>query len=185
VRKLNVNQQLFMANLLKGMDAKRAYEAVPGYKATGKAAESASSRLCKLPYFQHHYQKALDKIADKASATKERVVREECRIAYSDLRQLFNGESLLRPDQLPGDIARAVSSFKEIHRADGAIVYEYRFWDKGRALERISKHLGMYEKDNQQRQDPAFLLAILSALPPEYAQAVKNRLREITQETTS
>ena len=29
--------------------------------------------------------------------------------------------------------------------------YKYRFWDKGKSLERISKHLGLYEKDNLQK----------------------------------
>ena len=36
--------------------------------------------------------------------------------------------------------------------------YKYKFWDKGKSLERISKHLGLYEKDNLQKAVRMFFM---------------------------
>jgi phage terminase small subunit len=156
---LTPKQERFKNNLLKGMDKGKAYEKA-GYVARGNVASVNASNLLKNPKFNHFYQAALQKIANRAEATKERVLKEECRIAYADLNDIFNGETLLSPQEIPEDIRRAISSVKVKQKSilgeggEGSVVettYEYRFWDKGKSLERISKHLGLYEKDNAQK----------------------------------
>lgn len=88
------------------------------------------------------------------------IMEEEARLAFSDIRGLFNefGE-IVPPHELPDDIARAVKSAKRIERTiprkdDEPIVivtWEYQFWDKTTALERMSRHLGLYRADNEQK----------------------------------
>jgi len=87
----------------------------------------------------------------------KRVMLEETCIAYYDPIDLFTKKgTMLSPDQLPERIRRAISSIEiiEVSTKDGEpqqYKYKYRFWDKGKSLERISKHLGLYEKDNLQK----------------------------------
>jgi hypothetical protein len=51
---------------------------------------------------------------------------------------------------LPEDVQRAISGLEIIQEANGQVKYKYKFWDKGRSLERLEKYLGMFEKDNLQ-----------------------------------
>ncbi len=92
-----------------------------------------------------------------------RVLDEEARLAFSDIRTLFDENwNLLPPNNLPPEIAAAISSIKITSRLipQGRdeppiemVTYDYSLWDKGRALERLSRHLGLYEQDNKQRSD--------------------------------
>lgn len=68
------------------------------------------------------------------------------------------------PNELDDDTAAAVSSVKM--KPDGEI--EYRFWDKNASLEKAMKHLGEYEKDNEQKTDAisVFLTGLKSSALP-------------------
>ena len=95
------------------------------------------------------------------SLTNDILWVEECLIK-SDVRKLFfpGDWELVPPSELPDDVAAAISSIKVIRRTiyrdkeippDVEVTYQYTFWDKGRASERLSRHLGLYEKDNLQK----------------------------------
>lgn len=89
------------------------------------------------------------------------IMEEEARLAFSDIRGIFDEEgNILPPHLLPEDIARAIRTVKVIERTipqgQGqppltVVSYEYMFWDKGTALERMSRHLGLYRADNEQK----------------------------------
>lgn len=88
------------------------------------------------------------------------ILEEEARLAFSDIRELFDEDgNLLPPYLLPRDVAAAVQSFDRIERSiprgdDEPIVtvtYKYKLWDKSSALERLSRHLGLYRADNEQK----------------------------------
>ena len=88
--------------------------------------------------------------------TLKRVMLEESCVAFCDPIDLFTKTgTMLSPDKLPERVRRAISGIDVIETTtkDGVLQtkYKYRFWDKGRSLERISKHLGLYEKDNVQK----------------------------------
>jgi len=72
---------------------------------------------------------------------------EEKRIAFADIRHLFKDFVLVAPSELPEDIARAVNGIEIIEtEVDGVVTtkYKYKLSDKGKSLERISRHLGLY-----------------------------------------
>lgn len=169
--KLNPRQEQFKNNLLKGMGEREAYESVEGFVAKGKAAAANASRLLRNANFAAEYDKARKRAANRAEATKARIIKEECRIAYSDIGELFNGTTTIAPGDLPEDVRRAISGIEIKDRVivgndDEQVVertYKYKFWDKGRALERMEKHLGMFEKDNKQRGGDA-LTALLEKI---------------------
>jgi hypothetical protein len=177
----------FIDNLLSGMGPQAAYENVKGYRATGPGAAAAASKLLKSPKIQQMLTERRRKAAEKAEATAERIIREECCLAYADVRKAFSQGVEIPPEELPDEIARAISrvDVKErlIEGSDGQQViernYRYFFWDKGRALERISKIVGVYEEDNKQKSDHTRILdAILGIFPVEYADSVRKALEK-------
>lgn len=87
------------------------------------------------------------------------ILREEACLAFLDLRDMMDptkGEILPLTD-LPEQMARAVVGVKIIKTQslkDPDLVrteYSYKFADKGKALERLERILGMFERDNQQK----------------------------------
>ncbi len=150
-KQLSRLQRRFLNNLLsKKYNQAEAYIAA-GYKARGKAAKANASRLLTNPDFKAEYDKAIAQAVKKTQVSAERVLKEEARIAFADIAEIFNGETLISPDELPEDIRRAISGIEIVERIipgkekEKEIKYKYRFWDKGRALERLGKHLKLYQ----------------------------------------
>lgn len=106
-----------------------------------------------------HITALLDKkraeIAASTGLNTEAIIREIGRLCISDVRKLVdkNGQTLL-PHELDADTAAAISSFEV--GFDGSV--KYKFADKGSALEKAAKILGLYETDNRQKVDPITVL---------------------------
>ena len=80
----------------------------------------------------------------------ERVLREVGRIAFSDIRELFDADGNVLPvKQWPDDFARAVASVevvkKNVTTGDGKVddVLKVRLWDKVVKLTNLMKHHGL------------------------------------------
>jgi phage terminase small subunit len=93
----------------------------------------------------------------RAKTLVENILQEEMHLAFSDIR-LIPG----CPADIPDEIAYAIQSFqieedviKSLSEDSDLQVVRRRtkftLWPKGAALERLSKHLGLYEQDNRQR----------------------------------
>jgi len=140
-------------------------------------AKVNASKLLTNTNVDAYIKKRQKEMAEIAHATQDRVILEERRIAFLDIRGLFKEDgSLVSPTQLPEDLARAVAGL-EVTETEIAGVkttkYKYKFSDKGRALERLSKFLGLYELDNQQRGITFDqLLGVLKSLDPVFAERV-------------
>lgn len=78
--------------------------------------------------------------------TQERILEEEARLAFIDVGFLFdeNGD-LLPVHKIPEDARRAIAGIEitELEKKGGT-KHRYKVFDKGQALARISKHLGLY-----------------------------------------
>ena len=90
-----------------------------------------------------------------------RLLFENARIGFSDIRRLFDAEGRLKPaHDWDDDVAAAVASIetRELfgEGPDGkrqiGLVHKIKLWDKSAALERLMRHLGMFEKDNAQHR---------------------------------
>ena len=135
--------------------------AYPRCKSENTAAVEASKNL-KKPKIQNYLDELSQRVAGHAGLYPGRILREEARLAFYDPRDLMDpatGEMRALKD-LPEHMARAIVSVKVIKTQslkDPDLVrteYRYKFADKGRALERLSKYLGLYEKDNLQKPAP-------------------------------
>lgn len=142
---LTPKQQRFVEEYLCDLNATQAAIRA-GYSA--KTAAAAGRRNLANPQIWGQIQAGMDERSQRTEINQDRVLKEEACIAFSDIGGIFQGDTLLPPDQLPEDIRRSVSAIEVIETPDkdGNITtkYKYRFWDKGKALERVSRHLGMY-----------------------------------------
>ncbi len=176
---LTPKQRVFADEWLIDNNGTRAYKvAYPHVKSDSTAAQNAS-KLRRQTKVQAYIDAKLAERAARYAIQPDNVLKEESRIAFSNIADVFDGWDLIRPDQMPEEVARAVASVKVRTTEQGDTTYEYKFWDKGRALERLSKHLGLYEKDNQQRNpsiDEVYLA--FRELSPEVAERVREKLLE-------
>ena len=91
---------------------------------------------------------AAERLADLIDP--DRALREAARLAYSDVRQLFDMDGNLKPlVDWPDHIAAAVASVeivkKNLAAGDGQTdtVHKLKLWDKPKNLEMLFKHLGL------------------------------------------
>ena len=131
--------------------------AYPKCKSENAAAVEASKNL-KKPKIQS-YLEELNNQAANIGLYPGRILREEACLAFYDLRDMVDpvtGEILPLAD-LPEHMARAIVGMKIIKTQsikDPDLVrteYHFKFADKGKALERLERILGMFEKDNLQQ----------------------------------
>jgi phage terminase small subunit len=146
------SNRVFADEWLKCRHITKAYRfAYPNCK-TDYAASTNGTKLLKNAEIKAYIDKKLDEISRKAGLTVQRVLEEEARLSLSDMREIFDGETAIKPSDLPEDIARAIKGFKVKERkvlhpdGDTEIIttYEYSFWDKGASLQRVEKYLGMH-----------------------------------------
>lgn len=97
--------------------------------------------------------------ANKNGINKESILNEYRKIAFSDVRKILTIDGGMRSineidDDTAGSIA-SIESFDEIERETGERLgtnRKIKLHDKLRALEALSKHLGLFEKDNEQNK---------------------------------
>jgi len=148
---MNRNKQLFIREYCKDRNGTRAYRASYPGCSTDKAAGSNAEKFLKNPEIRAAIDKNMKKLFAGVNMPAERILLEEGRIAFQDFRQAFNGDVQIPPSELPEDIARAVKDVtvktRNIFHPDGRLevitTYKYSFWDKGAALQRLERHLGM------------------------------------------
>jgi hypothetical protein len=161
------------------MDGKTAYIEA-GYRARGAAAEAAASRLLRNVKVKTVIEDTQKRAAYKAEVTAERILREEICLAYFDPAGLLDEKGkLLPPHKLPEGVRRAIVGLEVIQPPKGDLKFKYRFTDKGKSLERLSRHLGMYNDKLNLGLSSETLNAILAGLPDEYARAVRATLGEL------
>jgi phage terminase small subunit len=126
-----------------------------GYSA--KTAQEQASDLLSKPMVQQAVQAARKAQKGRTGIEADRVLRELARLGLSDIRKAFAGTRLLNPDEWDDDTAAAVASIEVETRTEGRgedaehyTVTKLKLWDKNSALEKLCKHLGLYERDNSQ-----------------------------------
>jgi len=141
-----------------------------GYSA--KTADQAASRLLRMPAIRAALNngKIQDKVVERAEAinrmelTVERTRLEIARLAYFDPRKLFDkaGNPIALQD-LDDDTAAVIAGLDVLEEFEGSgqerrLVGHVKKWklaDKNSALDKASKILGLFEKDNAQGADAA------------------------------
>lgn len=152
--KLTPKQALFVQEYLIDLNATQAAIRA-GY--SEKTAGSQAFDLLKKPEIQVAISEAQNARSVRIQVSQDRVIQEIARIGLSDMRKLFDdGGRLLQPHEWDEDTAASIASIEVDQRKepgdDGEqyTVTKIKAWDKNAALEKLCKHLGLYEKDNAQ-----------------------------------
>ena len=175
-KKLTDNQAIFCQLYLESRNATQSYLQAYSKSCNSETVAAVNgSRMLRNAKIKPYIDAELDIIRQRHLITPDNLLREESNICYSDLGALFNGETLISPDQLPADVRKALSSvkvktmrYKVNDSWETETTYEYKFWDKGAALGRMERHLGMYV-DKQELTGPG-------GAPLEYRDMSKNEI---------
>jgi len=182
-KKLNSKERIFVDEYLLHLNPERAAIAA-GYSrsmARTKAYQWVSDGKRK-PHVFSAVKAALDRRAKRIEIKQDSVLKELARVAFFDPRRLFDRDGNLIPlCDLPKDIAAAIVG---LHTSEApgnggktkSRITNIRFADKLKALDSLARHLGMYNDKVKHSFDEEALRAVLSALPPEYAQSVVQAL---------
>jgi phage terminase small subunit len=135
---LSPKQQAFVDQYLVDLNATQAYLRA-GYKCSEETARRNGHKLLTNTDIQ---ALVAERMADRARRTEidqDRVVLEIARLAFSDVRKLFDGTRLKRMDEIDDATAAAISSVKVSTRqvGEGEVehIAEIKFWPKTTALE--------------------------------------------------
>lgn len=127
-----------------------------------RTAVVQASRLLTKANIAREIEKRRANISNKLEVTQERVIAEYARIAFFDPRKLYDENGNLKPvTDLDEDTAAVLQSIDQNTlrtrtNSDGEVETEgidkLRLHSKINALDSLSRHLGLFERDNQQRE---------------------------------
>lgn len=151
---LTPKQQRFVAEYLIDLNATKA--AIRAGYSKGTARVIGPENLSK-PVVQAAITEAMKSRSQRTEITQDRVLQELARIAFFDIRRLYNEDgSMKRPDQLDDEAAAVLAGIDVIENVgsvevdpDGSIRHIPQFtkkakvFDKTAALTLAMRHLGM------------------------------------------
>ena len=151
---LTDKQQRFVEEYMVDLNATQA--AIRAGYSQDTANRIASENLSKLD-IQEAIQKRKQELSESTGITAERVLSEYAKIAFSDVRELFTPDNnIFDIRQLDDNTAAAVSSVDiDVLSSMGMPIgytKKLRLYNKLTALEALGKHIGLFEKDNKQKQ---------------------------------
>lgn len=124
------------------------------------AKEQASALLTKLN-IKARIKHLQDRLAEKTGVTAERIIAELAKCGFSNVQDFLNdGNGIKDISKVPREHAAAVESIKnvstEYQAKDGKkitkTVVTFSLTDKISALEKLGRHVGIFEKDNKQKE---------------------------------
>jgi len=153
---LTAKQARFVEEYLVDLNATQAAIRA-GYKA--KNADVVGPELVGKTWVAAAIKARQEKLQKKLDITQERVLLEMARLAFFDVRKLFNPDgSMKKPHELDSDTAAAVASLDLDEE-------KIKVFGKPEVLRDLAKHLGLFEKDNvQQGGDLASIRASLDRI---------------------
>lgn len=79
-------------------------------------------------------------------------LKELAALVFNDPAAAFSQDGDVLPiREMPRSTRAAIASVKQRRTLRGELVTEVRFWDKNQALDKLMRHLGMFERDNDQK----------------------------------
>lgn len=129
-------------------------------RAAGSKAKNlseAGKQLLRNTDVYEAYREMQQELADHLEITPERVLREYARIGFSDPRKLYKPDGEPIPvHELDADTAAAIGGIDVVVSSPNGeaqvTTKKIKIWDKKGALDSLAKHLGLFEKDNDQRR---------------------------------
>lgn len=120
-----------------------------------KTAGSIGHENLNKPEIQLHIKELQKDLSDRTKITQEMVINELAKIGFSDIKNYYqageNQKSITTlEDKVSGAIKEIkITSFKTEHGI--STTKEIKLHDKIAALDKLGRHLGVFEKDNHQK----------------------------------
>jgi phage terminase small subunit len=116
-----------------------------------KTAESIASRLLRNVKVKTYIASKVKKHTERMEITQQRTIQEMGRLAFSDLRRMYNEDGTLKGiHQMDDDIAAAISRVEvEETKVKGKVVGKVSkvwLWGKDKPLENLAKHFHIFEE---------------------------------------
>jgi phage terminase small subunit len=149
-RKLTVKQKNFVAQYQKDWNGTQA--AIRAKYSEKTASEKAYELIHKNSLVKQAIERAVLENLRKIGVHSERILTEVARVGLSDLRNLYNKDGSLKlPHEWSDEAAAAVAGVEILEEFQGrgqdrtliGYTKKVRSFDKVRALELLSKHLGI------------------------------------------
>lgn len=186
---LTPKERLFVSEWLIDKNATRAYRAA-GYKAKNdNVAAVRSHHLLRDSKIAVVVQRELACHAVRLEISADKVLREYARIAFADARDLYREDgSLKQPHEWDDDVAATIGEVEVEEEFSGrgdkrelsGYTRKIHRWDKLRALDKLTKHLGicldrqLHEHTGVVVQEHWAAMDLVALLPPD----VQERLLE-------
>ncbi len=158
-------QKIFCDEYIKDFNATRAYRvAYPSCK-KDETAKSAGSRLLTNVNVISYINQRKEELKNKIEITQERVLQEMARIAFCDIRKLYNENGGLKNVQdLDDDTASIITGIETTEEFEGygedreqiGYTKKVKLVDKTKALDMLGKYFGMFKEKVEVNQDKPF-----------------------------
>lgn len=176
---LSPQQEKFCLAYLEAESASEAYRIA--YPTSRKWKDNAvhvnASKLLADARIMLRIKELRAEVAARTTVSEARVVEEVARIGLLDPSRMFDERGNLLPiTQMPAEVRAAIASFEvvEVPGEDGGTllqVKKVKLVDKNSALEKLMKHLGMFEKDNAQKT------GMFDNVPRDTLRMIEDKLR--------
>jgi phage terminase small subunit len=188
----DARKRMFVQSFIKSYNAAQAARDA-GYSA--RTAEVTGSKLLKEVKVQQLIAEAERRIENKTCVSKDKILKELSLCGFSDMADYVTVDTagcvqIKSIDDLPIGTSRAIKKIKEkrvIKSTQGTkdkpsedvileSTLEFELHDKLSPLVNMGKELGMFRDKHEVGLDAATAELILSALPSDYAAAVRAKL---------
>ena len=146
-------QKRFCDEYLIDLNATRAYKvAYPNVKKDATASQ-AGSRMLRNVKVQEYISEKQKEIEKRTEVTQDMVIKELAKIAFLDIRKLYNENGKLKNiADIDKDTAGAISSLETLEEYEGCgddrektgDTQKVKLLDKTKALELLGRHLGIF-----------------------------------------
>ncbi len=126
-----------------------------------KVAEAAVCRMLSKVRPKARLKYKREQLAKKYEVDEERITRERAKIGFANIQDFIGETGQIKPiTEISRDKMAAVAEIK-LDPTLGTVI-EFKFHNKQTALDGLSKQIGAYEKDNEQKRESIFdILAIV------------------------
>lgn len=166
---LTQQQEIFAQEVAKGKSQAEAYRAA--YQVGTSKPKTVYENACRLMADSNvsaRVRAIQAKGAEIAALDAAKIAAEIARVALSDIAGIMHPDGRVKlPHELDPATRAAVASFK----IDEYGRIEYKFWDKNSALATAARILGMFEKDNGQKQPPPISRFEIIGVRAEHSEA--------------
>lgn len=150
-------QKIFCNEYLIDLNATRAYKvAYPNCK-KDSTARTNGSKLLTNTNIQSFINRKMEEREKRTEITQDMVIQELARIAFLDIRKLYNENGNLKNIQdIDENTVKAISSLETLEEYEGygkdrekiGDTQKVKLLDKTKALELLGKHLGIFKETN-------------------------------------